>query len=102
MLSTNKDGSFFRFFFTLKIWKTIQAFFVLSKKLSILTELGYLGDFIPAQRDRVFKNWSYYGLRYLHHVFSKSDLKSFEQLRHDFILPQTNFYRYLQLTTSRV
>lgn len=44
-----------------------------------------------------FKNWSQYGLRCLHQVFSKGDLKSFEQLRHDFKLPQTNFYRYLQL-----
>ena len=82
---------------TLKIWREIQSTFKLPKSVCSLTSIGSLKDFIPAQLDAGFKRWSKHGLNYIHQLFEGDTLKSFEKLSHDFHLPSTDFFKYLQL-----
>ena len=49
--------------------------------------------------DTGFRKWSDMGFVYLHQLFNEDNLKTFEQLRRDFDLPKTDFFRYLQLRT---
>lgn len=82
---------------TLKIWITIQRSLGLSKKISSAASIGYLNDFAPSRTDVDFKKWSQHGLDYLHQLCHDGTLKSFEQIRNEFTLPRSDFFRYLQL-----
>ena len=55
--------------------------------------------FTPNNLDTGFRKWSDTGLVYLHQLFNEDNLKTFEQLKMDFDLPRTDFFRYLQLRT---
>ena len=82
---------------TLKIWREIQSLLKLPRPISSLTSIGSIRNFIPAQLDMGFRRWSEYGLQYIHQLFEKGTMKSFEKLRNNFLLPKTDFFRYLQL-----
>ena len=83
---------------TLTIWREIQSLFKLPRPISSLTSRGSIRNFIPAQFDIGFRRWSEYGLKYIHQLFEKGTMSSFEKLRKKFLLPQTDFFfRYLQL-----
>lgn len=82
---------------TLNIWRRIRTFFGIPKQLSSLTHIGYIKEFIPAQLDIGFRNWTAFGLTSIHQLVDKEGLKSFGQLQTEFGLPRTNFFRYLQL-----
>ena len=56
-------------------------------------------SFILNKLDIGFRRWSEYGLIYLHQLISFGNLRTFEQLRSDYGIPKTDFYRYLQLRT---
>ncbi|KAF3844500.1 hypothetical protein F7725_007663 [Dissostichus mawsoni] len=81
---------------TLKIWKKIQSGFGLPKKCSPLTNIGYMRTFMPSNLDAGFK-WSEHGLTSLYQILDKDNLRTFEQLKNDFHIPKTDFFRYLQL-----
>ena len=83
--------------FTIKIWKEVQKEFKLPLSSSSVSSIGCMGNFVPSRLDAGFQGWSLLGLRYIHQLFSSNQLKSFEQLREEFNLPRTDFYRYLQL-----
>ena len=82
---------------TLKIWREIQSLLKLPRPISSLTNIGSIRNFIPAQLDIGFRRWSEYGLKYIHQSFEKGTMKSFGQLRNNFLLPKTDFFTYLQL-----
>ena len=82
---------------TVKIWRKIKTTFGLPKRISSLTNIGYMREFIPARLDAGFRNWSNYGLASVYQLLNADGFKSFEQLQTQFDLPRTNFYRYLQL-----
>ena len=82
---------------TLKIWKTVQTAFRLPKQISSAGSIGHLESFVPANLDAGFKKWSEYGLCFVYQLIRNRELKSFEQLRREFTLPRTDFFRYLQL-----
>ena len=82
---------------TLTIWRKIKTYFGLSKRLSSLTHIGYIQEFIPSRLDVGFKNWSDFGLTSIYQFVRGGVLKSFEQLQTEFGLPRTDFFRYLQL-----
>uniref|UniRef100_A0A3B5LGH6 Uncharacterized protein n=1 Tax=Xiphophorus couchianus TaxID=32473 RepID=A0A3B5LGH6_9TELE len=84
---------------TLKVWNKIQSAFKLSKQISLLSNIGYMKTFTPNNLDSEFKNWSNYGLSHIHQLINKGNFKTFEQIKSEFGLPKTDFYRYLQLRT---
>lgn len=69
----------------------------MSKKISSLSDIEYLGDFIDSHGKTKFKKCISYELRHLHRLFHSGELNTFGQLAHEFELPQTDFYRYVQL-----
>lgn len=84
---------------TLKIWKKIQSAFGLPKTISSLASIGFMKTFTPNNLDTAFRKWSDHGLVYVWQLFNGGNLKTFEQLKNDFELPRTDFFRYLQLRT---
>lgn len=66
------------------------------KAISALTNIGFIRDFVPFHIDAGFRKWSEHGLTNLHQLHKDGSLKSFEQLREEFMLPNTDFFRYLQ------
>ncbi|KAG7519555.1 hypothetical protein JOB18_011322 [Solea senegalensis] len=82
---------------TLKIWNKIQSAFGVPKVLSSLTNIGLMKTFTPNNLDSGFRKWSDHGLNYLHQLVKDDNLKTFEQLKNEFDLPRTDFFRYLQL-----
>uniref|UniRef100_A0A3Q2FFW2 Reverse transcriptase n=1 Tax=Cyprinodon variegatus TaxID=28743 RepID=A0A3Q2FFW2_CYPVA len=84
---------------TLKVWNSIQSAFKLSKQISLLSNIGFIKTFTPNNLDSRFKNWSNYGLSHIHQLIKEGNFKTFEQMKSEFGLPKTDFYRYLQLRT---
>lgn len=84
---------------SLKIWRKIKLSFALPKAISALTNIGFMKDFTPSHIDAGFRKWAEHGLTNLHQLHKDGSLKSFEQLREEFMLPNTDFFRYLQLRT---
>lgn len=84
---------------TLNIWRKIKVSFGLPKKISALSDIGFMKEFVPSQMDMGFRKWSEHGLTKLYQLHRGRNLKSFEQLREEFMLPNTDFFRYLQLRT---
>lgn len=82
---------------TLKIWREIQSSFKLPRLISSTTSTGSIRNFTPAQLDIGIRRWSEYGLKYIHQLCEKGTMKPFEKLRNKFLLPKTDFFRYLQL-----
>lgn len=82
---------------TLKIWGKIKLSFRLPKAISALTNIGFIRDFVPFHIDAGFRKWSEHGLTNLYQLHKDGSLKSFDQLREEFMLPNTDFFRYLQL-----
>lgn len=81
---------------TLNTLRKIKASFGLPKTISTLTDIGYMKDFTTSNMDAGFRKWSEQGLIKLHQLSRERSLKSFEQLKEELILPNTDFYRYLQ------
>ena len=84
---------------TLKIWNKIKIAFGLPKLISPLTSISFLKSFTPNKLDTSFKRWSDHGFIYIQQLIEVSNLKTFEQLKNEFDLPRTDFFRYLQLRT---
>ena len=82
---------------TCVVWKEIHQMFKLTGDLSVSSSIIHIRDFLPLRLDTGFKNWKLLNLHYVHQLFSNNSFKSFEQLRTDFKLPRTDFFRYLQL-----
>lgn len=83
---------------TLKVWRKIMSAFGLPK-LSPLASIGFVKSFIPNNLDSGFRKWANHRLVYLHQLLEGNNLKSFEQIKNDFNLDRTDFFRYLQLRT---
>ena len=81
----------------LKIWNKIRSAFGLPNVLSSLTNIGLMKTFTPNNLDSGFRKWSDHGLNYLHQLVKDDNLKTFTQLKNEFDLPRTDFFRYLQL-----
>lgn len=86
---------------TLKCWNKLQTVFGLPKILSILANIRLMRTFNPNNLDTGFKRWSDHGLSYLHQLVKDDNLKTFEQLKNEFDLPRTDFFRYAFLTTHK-
>ena len=69
----------------------------MSKQISSLTHIGYIKNFIPSRLDAGFRRWTDFGLTIIHQLCDKDSFKSFEQLKFSFSLPNSDFFRFLQL-----
>lgn len=82
---------------TMKIWSTIQKKLNISNSVSKATKIAKNPDFVPCTMDVGFEKWTNKGLIYIAQLFTGQILKSFEQLKQEFNLPNNDFYKYLQL-----
>ena len=82
---------------TLKTWNQVRRHFGIKNQLSILAPIVCNPDFELSCLDVGFKTLNDAGIFRIQDLFSDGTLKSFSQLRTEFDLPQTQFFRYLQL-----
>lgn len=83
--------------YTLKVWNTIQRH--LKGKASLSRAMPIVGniEFLPSLVDIVFRRWAEKGLRVINQLLDGQVVKTFSQIKDKFDLPQTDFYRYLQI-----
>lgn len=62
-----------------------------------LTNIAFINYLVLSGLDAGFRKWSEHGFTNLHHCIKGGCLKSFEQLGEEFTLPNTDFFRYLQV-----
>lgn len=81
---------------SLKIWIQFRRAFSLTK-MSIDTPLVGNNMFAPSITDDAFKIWTEKGLKTVKDVYIGGTFASFEHLRTHFDIPNSHFFRYLQL-----
>ena len=82
---------------TLKIWSVVRKKFKLPMTISRAMRIASNPDFLPARLDRCFERWREIGIVVVDQLFEGGVLKSFEQLKEKYELPNQDFYRYLQI-----
>uniref|UniRef100_A0A3B3IPI3 Reverse transcriptase zinc-binding domain-containing protein n=1 Tax=Oryzias latipes TaxID=8090 RepID=A0A3B3IPI3_ORYLA len=82
---------------TLNTWYKMLLFFKLKKHFSVLAPKFRNPDFIPSCQDIGFKLWHEKGLDQLAKLYGGNALESFEALKNKYSLPQSHFFRYLQI-----
>lgn len=75
---------------TLRIWNTIQSTFGLPKKISALTYIVHMNNFVPFKFDMGLKTWVKFGLTNLLQCLDNG-VKSFAQISNQFKLPNIFF-----------
>lgn len=71
--------------------------FSLPKMISSVTHIGNMTDLMPSQTDVGFRKWAENSMTNLYQLQKKGSFKSFEHLKEEFALPNTDFSQYLQL-----
>ncbi len=79
-----------------KIWAQFRRSFAL-KELSVYAPIARNHMFTPSIMDETFNTWSVKGLRTLKDIFIDGDFASFSQVKMKFQIPDSQFFRYLQL-----
>lgn len=80
---------------SIKIWYQFRRHFALNLPLDSPVAQNHI--FTPSMTDATFDIWSKNGIRSLHDLYLDDTFASFEQLVQKFAIPNTHFYRYLQL-----
>jgi len=82
---------------TLKIWSIVRKKLQLPMTISRAIRIANNCEFSPARLDKSFLKWTERGLVVLDQLFDGAALKSFEQLKENYDLPNQDFFRYLQI-----
>ena len=82
---------------TLKVWDMIKKWEKRSNMLSPITPILRNTDFPPGMTDTGFSIWKDAGIVALKDLFEGDSMMSFDQLRMKYNLPQTHFFRFLQV-----
>lgn len=82
---------------TAQTWRDVQKKHKLANPTSSLTLIKSTPDFKPLQLDVRFKQWAKCGLTYIHQLIESNRVKSFSQIKEEFKLPNTDFFRFLQI-----
>ena len=82
---------------TLKTWSVVRKKWKLPMTISRAMRIASNSECIPARLDRCFERWREMGIVVLDQLFEGGVLKSFEQLKEKYELPNQDFYRYLQI-----
>ena len=69
----------------------------LDHKLQIIQWCAYDPNFKPNTMDHRFKFWISKGMTTFYSLTKKGQLKDFENLREEYCLEKSDFYRYLQM-----
>uniref|UniRef100_A0AAR2IMM0 Reverse transcriptase domain-containing protein n=1 Tax=Pygocentrus nattereri TaxID=42514 RepID=A0AAR2IMM0_PYGNA len=81
---------------SLKIWTQLRIHFNMRQALSS-APITANALFPPSLIDSTFHVWARKGVSHVKDLFRSNSLISFEQLKSDFDIPQSNFFRYLQV-----
>ena len=82
---------------TLLVWRDVKKYLNISPAISLWSPLTLNPD-LPAQiRSIGLLEWSSRGLSSFTDLLVSDSVKSFEQIRADFNIPRTDFYKYLQM-----
>ncbi len=86
----------------LKIWSQFRIHFKHKQALVTSPILANI-NFAPSLTDPSFQLWHRRGIKCVMDLFKKGHFISFEQLKKDFSIPQSHFFRYLpfQMQTGR-
>lgn len=82
---------------TLKVWKMIRKIHFQENSLSLSTPLHMNPDFTPGLKDRDLLLWSIKGICTVDDLVADGTVKSFNQLKEQYDLPTSHFFRYLQI-----
>lgn len=82
---------------TFSIWHEVVKKFNLANNISILTWPSFSQRFPPGKTDSSFLSWNEKGLTALCQFVEGGNFKSFEKLKTEYNLENTDFFRYLQL-----
>ena len=82
---------------TALIWREMQKTYRLPSSISSLSTIKFTPNFVPLRLDAGFKHWARYGLIYIHQLVQSNNIKSFSQIAEEFGLPNTDFFRFLQI-----
>ncbi len=80
----------------LKIWSQFRIHFKHKQALVTSPILANI-NFAPSLTDPSFQLWHRRGIKCVMDLFKKGHFISFEQLKKDFSIPQSHFFRYLQV-----
>ena len=80
----------------LKIWSQFRIHFKHKQALATAPILANI-NFAPSATDPSFQLWHRRGIKFVMDLFKGGHLISFEQLKKDFSIPQSHFFRYLQV-----
>ena len=80
----------------LRIWSQLRIHFELWKALITSPILSNV-NFTPSLTDPSFKLWHRRGIKCVKDLFKEGHFMSFEQLKKDFDIPQSAFFKYLQI-----
>ena len=75
----------------------VKKEYKLDDKIQIIQWCAYDPKFTPNTRDRRFKSWISQGITTFYSLTERRQLKSFENVKNQFNLDRTDFYRYLQI-----
>ena len=82
---------------TLKTWNRIRKHYGITNRISCLAPVVNNPDFVHSCHDVGFRAWKDAGISTIKNLYKEGVLKSFQQLKTEFNLHQSQFFRYLQL-----
>lgn len=82
---------------TLAVWNDVQRILGEAPNLSSFSPIWGNGDFRPGKNDPGFKQWALKGIRKIGDLFEGDTLMSFTDLKEKFGIPETHFFKYLQI-----
>lgn len=80
----------------LKIWFQFRRHFGF-QSFSLLAPLACNHAFLPSLRDGVFVTWARKGIKSMKDLYINNTFASFQQISERYSLPQSHFFRYLQV-----
>ena len=81
---------------SLRIWSQFRTHFKL-KNAFVTSPIRANCNFAPSLTDPSFQQWHRKGLKSVKDLFKDGHFLSFEQMRRDFDIPQSDFFKYLQV-----
>lgn len=94
-LKRSTDNPFVRN--TINVWHKVQSFLGESNLFSGFSPIWGNDNFSPGRKDQGFKLWATKGICKVMDLYKEGKLVSFEELRNEYDIPQTHFFKYLQL-----
>ncbi len=83
---------------TLLAWRDVRTYLKIPTNLSLLSPIAFNPDFPPVSLHNIgISLWFNLGISKVSCLFSGYTLKFFQQISYQYNIPQSNFFKYLQL-----